>query len=224
MKQFVLRVIWKLCKKVEKSRASARSATEHNALDNVESLNQSRGYWLKAKSQDEKFINAIYLDILNLARIKNGLWIADVGCGTGVLVDKLISQFPESRVQGFDFSSAKIEQCKKHYGQANETFDVHDIYVPFSEKRDVLVATEVLEHLEKPELALKNLIAGLVPSGRAFITVPNGREDTFRGHIHFWSPESWSLFLESALTDQSSVQTGLLSGKNFAVITKNEGC
>lgn len=224
MKQLLLRVLQKLCKKIERSRKSFLSATEHNTLNNVESLNQSRDYWLKAKSQDEKFINSIYLDMLNLARIENGLWIADIGCGTGVLVDKLCSQFPESRVQGFDFSSAKIVQCKKHYGHANLTFDVHNIYVPLAEKRDVLIATEVLEHLEQPTLALKNLTAGLVPSGRAFITVPNGREDTFRGHIHFWSPESWSLFLESALTDQYSVQTGLLSGKNYAVITKNEGC
>jgi len=32
--------------------------------------------------------------------------------------------------------------------------------------------------------------------GILLITVPNGRNDTFAGHINFWSPESWDVFIE----------------------------
>lgn len=203
-----------------RGRRSTLSATDHNSIENVNSLNASKEYWEKAKASDAAFINSIYEDLLALAKIEDNLQIADVGCGTGVLVDKLRKQFPNSQIQGFDFSEAKIEQCRMHFDYEREAFSVHDIYNPLSKKRDILIATEVLEHLEQPGIALRNLISGLNPSGRIFLTVPNGREDTFFGHINFWSPESWPLFLERENNDLVKIKTGLLNGKNYAVITK----
>ena len=35
----------------------------------------------------------------------------------------------------------------------------------------------------------------VLEGGILLVTVPNGRIDTFAGHINFWSPESWDIFV-----------------------------
>ena len=54
------------------------------------------------------------------------------------------------------------------------------------------------------------------------ITVPNGRIDTFEGHINFWSPESWKVFIESNISDQEfEVKVGLIDNlTNFAILKR----
>jgi hypothetical protein len=50
--------------------------------------------------------------------------------------------------------------------------------------------------------------------------VLNGRNDTFAGHVNFWSPESWEVFLKS-ICDEFEVETGLDShDHNFAIIKR----
>jgi hypothetical protein len=49
---------------------------------------------------------------------------------------------------------------------------------------------ETLEHLLHPGEALRNLLEA---SRRCILTVPEGRKDSFRGHINFWSLESWEV-------------------------------
>lgn len=52
------------------------------------------------------------------------------------------------------------------------------------------------------------------------ITVPNGRTDQYEGHINFWSPESWEVFIKNN-TGGLSVRTGIFNDKknNYAVIS-----
>lgn len=60
---------------------------------------------------------------------------------------------------------------------------------------DIVLCTEVLEHLMHPERALDNLMS-LRPSRAIALTVPQGRADTAGQHINFWSPESWQAFID----------------------------
>jgi len=75
----------------------------------------------------------------------------------------------------------------------------------------------------------------LRPNGRLVLTVPDGRTDTssarklredesgYWGHVHFWSPESWPLFLSQSLGPTAELETGQVSsGENFAVIRVSE--
>ncbi len=55
---------------------------------------------------------------------------------------------------------------------------------------------DVLEHLLYPDRALRHLMDMVAPEGTLMLAVPNGRYDHFAGHINFWSPESWRVFLE----------------------------
>jgi len=80
-----------------------------------------------------------------------------------------------------------------------------------------------LEHLLYPARALKQILGILEPSGMVLLTVPNGRIDNFGGHINFWSPESWKVFLEE-FGNLYEIETGLMEENRaiFALI-KNRG-
>ena len=78
----------------------------------------------------------------------------------------------------------------------NFRFFQHNIYKPLPGKYDVILCTEVLEHLEYPWRGLQTLMSAARPGGRVVITVPNGRLDRSNEHINFWSSESWRAFIE----------------------------
>jgi hypothetical protein len=58
---------------------------------------------------------------------------------------------------------------------------------------DTVFCCETLEHLLIPSKALKNLLNAT--NFKCVLTVPDGRTDTYPGHINFWSEESWGSFL-----------------------------
>lgn len=197
------------------------SAITHNALDHVNNLNQNQKHWNKCRKCDAKFIERAYPHIVTLCEIDNQSRVADIGCGTGVLVDKLTRDYPSAHVMGYDFSEQKVMQCVRYYKHSN--FAVGSVYDDLEEKYDVLVLTEVLEHLERPGWAVKNCFNHLRSNGRMLFTVPNGRIDTYVGHINFWSPESWAIFIKECMAEERGVvcvETGLVEGRNYALVKR----
>jgi hypothetical protein len=62
----------------------------------------------------------------------------------------------------------------------------------------------------------------LANEGVLVVTVPDGRNDTFLGHINFWSPESWKIFIEAQCKD-FKYETGQVDGgANYAFIFKEK--
>ena len=119
-----------------------------------------------------------------------------------------------------DFSQPVIQYAKNR--MSNISFQIRDILQqPINDKYDVIFCTEVLEHLLDPSLFLKNLLAMMSDRGILILTIPNGRKDNFIGHINFWSPESWSVFLKDN-SPNSKIKTFLLTeGANIlSIISK----
>ena len=147
--------------------------------------------------------------------------IADIGCGTGGLLKALKNRFRPRSLTGFEYSEKAIDIARSQV--PNVEFLYFDIYEGSARCFDVIFCVEVLEHLLHPDTALRNIIGMLADSGTLLVTVPNGRMDTFDGHINFWSPESWNVFLKNVCADLS-VKTGLIEDgqNNYAVITKSE--
>src|SRR5439155_21452263 len=56
---------------------------------------------------------------------------------------------------------------------------------------DLVICTEVIEHLEDADVAVANLLAVCRSGGTVAITVPQCRQDTFAGHFNFWTSESF---------------------------------
>lgn len=117
--------------------------------------------------------------------------VADVGCGPGYLLKLISEKCNPKRLVGYDFSSEVLSVAKGIAPEAE--FVQHDIYAELHAQFDLLFCTETLEHLYYPHKALIRL---LTAAPTVVITVPNGRIDTYPGHINFWSLESWKLFME----------------------------
>lgn len=127
--------------------------------------------------------------------------ILDVGCGNGYQMAPLTRR---NIVYGLDISEANIEKALSKGIKAQ----LHDVENPFpfaDNFFDVVVCSELLEHLFFPEKVLKECYRVLKSSGTFIVTVPNlyclrnrlsiliGRGHNFveysrdQGHIRFFS-------------------------------------
>ena len=145
--------------------------------------------------------------------------VADVGCGTGGLLKALQARDQAQSLTGFEYSEKALDLARAQVPGVE--FCCFDIYEGSSREFDVIFCIEVIEHLLHPDEALRNVVRMLADSGVALVTVPNGRTDTFEGHINFWSPESWDVFVKQ-VCDGLTVKTGLIENdqNNYAVITQ----
>jgi 2-polyprenyl-3-methyl-5-hydroxy-6-metoxy-1,4-benzoquinol methylase len=116
--------------------------------------------------------NALSAQISKIKENKT-LKIADFGCGRGWLSNKL-SEF--GQVTGFDISELAVANAKKSF--PDSTFVCldasQDIPLDFSEKFDLVVSSEVIEHIDDQENYLKNIHQLLKKEGNVIITTPNG--------------------------------------------------
>ncbi|MDI6739906.1 MAG: class I SAM-dependent methyltransferase [Candidatus Edwardsbacteria bacterium] len=145
---------------------------------------------------------------------------ADVGCGTGRLLQLIRDRHRPASLTGYDYSEAGLAVARKQLPGAN--FFCVDIYQDIGRQYDILFCTEVLEHLLHPGKALMVMTGMLKPGGLLLVTVPDGRKDTFDGHINFWSPESWEFFVRDACPS-FVVQTGDIDQKRnlYAILRPN---
>jgi SAM-dependent methyltransferase len=99
--------------------------------------------------------------------------VLDVGCGNGSI------SFPLAElgcdVVGADVDAASIDWCVQHNTYERATFvlateTLREVKGSF----DLIVCSEVLEHLHEPRLLVAAMSEKLAPSGWLFVTVPNG--------------------------------------------------
>jgi ubiquinone/menaquinone biosynthesis C-methylase UbiE len=107
--------------------------------------------------------------------LKSGLKILDVGTGSSPYKYLFINQFYKTH----DFQMLSPEQLlhKEGYGQIDYISDIVNIPVE-NASFDVIICTEVLEHVPEPINAIKEMSRILKPGGIILITAPLG------SHIH----------------------------------------
>lgn len=120
--------------------------------------------------------------------------IIDVGCGSGDFLS-VVSKQINCQVHGLDFSGSSIERCRNLI-PAGE-FVLGDIYMTGYKANvyDVVCCIEVLEHLENPEIAFKELRRICKSGGVIIITIPNGAFDNYIGHLNFWVEQEFKAFI-----------------------------
>lgn len=113
--------------------------------------------------------DAIVLAAVARAGAKRGVPALDLGCGVGILGEKL-------RAQGYsvsllDTSEEALARCRARGFAAVHAGDA--IALPFGDASfDYLTATDVLEHIEHDSRALGEMYRVLRPGGAAVLTVP----------------------------------------------------
>jgi 2-polyprenyl-3-methyl-5-hydroxy-6-metoxy-1,4-benzoquinol methylase len=110
----------------------------------------------------------------HLDRPMDQVRVLDVGCGTGVNVALPLAE-AGYQVVGLDSDSASISHARElASGEAAAHFVVADLErIPTARRFDVVICSEVLEHLDNPEEALSRLGAVIDPPGRLLVTIPN---------------------------------------------------
>jgi 2-polyprenyl-3-methyl-5-hydroxy-6-metoxy-1,4-benzoquinol methylase len=109
--------------------------------------------------------------LVNLISSKKVDSILDVGCGEGFTLNRLKEKGIGKNLEGLEYSKEAIALGKKTYPDIKITRG--SIYeLPYADNSfDLVLCTEVLEHLDKPRDALKELIR--VSKKYLVISVPN---------------------------------------------------
>jgi len=109
--------------------------------------------------------------------------VLDVGCGGGGFARAVKHYRPDLKVYGVDISKEAIGYAKRNSKRIK--FKVGDVYeLPFADKSfDGVLAVDILEHLEKPKLALKEINRVLKKGGVFQAHVPLEGE---LWALHFW--------------------------------------
>jgi SAM-dependent methyltransferase len=102
--------------------------------------------------------------------------VLEAGSGTGNLTPLLLDR---DRVIALDVDPAYVRRLDQRYGQLEHFTAIRgdledpEVYLKLeSEDLDTVLCTNVLEHLDRPEVAVEGFHRVLTPGGRALILVP----------------------------------------------------
>ena len=113
--------------------------------------------------------------------------VLDIGCGVGRVSYPLAKQFPDVIFHGVDNDEASIEYARSNYVAPNLTFG-HENDPRSEEKYGLIIASEVIEHVEAPDEFLMSLRRELMDTGGMVLTLPNG-----------YGPFEWAAVAEALL-------------------------
>jgi 2-polyprenyl-3-methyl-5-hydroxy-6-metoxy-1,4-benzoquinol methylase len=103
------------------------------------------------------------------ARLRDGIDVADVGCGQGHAICLLARAFPASRFTGYDFSAEAIAAGSAEataLGLANAAFEVCDVAtLDALERYDLVTAFDAIHDQAHPAQVLANIAGALRPGG-----------------------------------------------------------
>jgi len=134
--------------------------------------------------------------------------ILDIGCGEGISLQHFANAFPNASVIGVDYLNENVAICQQ-YKLSCLKGDVYNL--DFQDKSiDAVIFMEVIEHLDYPGKAIREIFRILKPSGILVIGFPNdlffllarifllkfkeARYDP--GHVKQWTPQAMKKTLE----------------------------
>jgi SAM-dependent methyltransferase len=97
--------------------------------------------------------------------------LLDVGCGTGVLGQKIKEEI-ECQVVGITYSDAEAALASERIDQVLVR-DLNGFELPDIDRFDCIICSHVLEHVYRPEDVLKRLLGLLSPNGTLIVALPN---------------------------------------------------
>lgn len=104
-----------------------------------------------------------------LDRLRSGIDVLDIGCGSGRAIVAMAKQFPASRFRGFDLSAEAVGVANwnaTEAGVANARFMVRDLAnLGDTAAFDLITSFDVIHDQAKPEQVVRNVRQALRPGG-----------------------------------------------------------
>ncbi|HEX7831209.1 MAG TPA: class I SAM-dependent methyltransferase [Thermoanaerobaculia bacterium] len=104
-----------------------------------------------------------------IAKLEEGIAVADVGTGSGHAVNVMAQAFPLSSFTGYDFSAEGIGTGRaeaRRLGLANARFELRDVAtIDAIEQYDLITAFDAIHDQIQPREVLKRIAAALKPGG-----------------------------------------------------------
>lgn len=175
----------------------------------------------------------------NLARdIEPGFDVLDIGCGNGVL--SLYCAKRGCHVLGIDISEKAAEASQIAAGNLglskHATFKAVPLEdLPDDQAYDLVVLSEVIEHIPDDVAAMKKIACILKPGGKVYITTPSSyalahrlrlllfRHDDFDrrvGHVRRYTKESLAALVQEAGLKQDYLTKGEGPFRNLLLTTR----
>lgn len=102
---------------------------------------------------------------------KRSAKILEIGSGLGYLTYSLIKA--DYDAIGLDISQTAVKQANETFGEHYIAADLFEYSKLYPGTFDIIILTEVIEHVDRPSDFIKAIIHLLKPGGRAIITTPN---------------------------------------------------
>jgi 2-polyprenyl-3-methyl-5-hydroxy-6-metoxy-1,4-benzoquinol methylase len=150
--------------------------------------------------------------LVDLTRLLKPSSVLDIGCGEGLVVRQLGASFAQVRIHGLDISPELLRVAQSV--APNCTYTAGNAYqLPLqSNCYDLVVCTEVLEHVDQPDLAAAEIVR--VGTDHVLLSVPH--EPLWRmanlmrgkyladrgntpGHVNHWSRRGFIRFASNHL-------------------------
>jgi 2-polyprenyl-3-methyl-5-hydroxy-6-metoxy-1,4-benzoquinol methylase len=139
---------------------------------------------------------SFYEEVAEISAKERPRTVIDVGCGAGNLLRAVLEKTvpAPARVVGIDYANAGIQRARQLVPSGE--FRTESLYdLDPVESFDLVLCTEVLEHLRDPKKAVEVLVRLCARLGVIVITVPDGAQDSWEGHRNFWTKAELENFL-----------------------------
>mmetsp|Transcript_121968 Transcript_121968/g.350468 ORF Transcript_121968/g.350468 Transcript_121968/m.350468 type:complete len:403 (-) Transcript_121968:40-1248(-) len=149
----------------------------------------SSGLWPTESTTFEESEVAMLDHYCNLAEVKDGMKIVDLGCGWGSLTLHLAERFPNAKITGISNSHSQreyiLETAKKRGYNVNNitivTCNVSDDKgaLDVVKDNDLVMTVEMFEHMKNYDHLLKKVHGFLKPGGKLFVHIFTHKDFTY---------------------------------------------
>jgi len=115
--------------------------------------------------------SAPFFDLLELVKVRTGLRVIDLGCGTGELTRRLVDTLPGSDVTGLDQSPQMLEKARQ-YADGNLHF-VQGDQARLHDRWDLIFSNAALQWSDDHETLIPDLFSRLNPGGQRAVQAPS---------------------------------------------------
>ncbi len=130
-------------------------------------------------------------------RLKEGIDVADLGCGSGHAINVMAQSYPKSRFTGYDFSEEGVAAARveaKEMGLPNASFEARDIAeMDGAEQFDLVTVFDAIHDQAKPRDVLKNIYNLLRPGGLFLCVDIQGSSNLHENMTHPLAPFLYSI-------------------------------